>query len=283
MRPPACQSNCLAVRLGIWVARPHRVALSVASIGLGRESRGRRRRRANIIQITFGTDIDKQSGCAPQGLEREKRTIPSLNTSSSTHQSLFEDSRPPFTLSAHLAWTSPLIIHPSRSPSSTPANMASGSQTDAALQAVMQALESLYRNPDSAVKDEANRWLQDFQQTPEAWQTANSLLLAQNLPLEPRLFAAQTFRSKVCLISVVSSPDLPLMKPFPHPSCTDDIRSGPSTTGCQAASQRHPSYSIRIIRSWSESRTNAALPHTLCSRYPDDRRRMAGRSQRHDK
>ncbi|CAO1616063.1 unnamed protein product [Sympodiomycopsis kandeliae] len=74
--------------------------------------------------------------------------------------------------------------------------MAAASPPDAALQAVMQALESLYKNPDKAAKDEANRWLQDFQQTPEAWQTANSLLLAQDLPIEPRLFAAQTFRSK---------------------------------------------------------------------------------------
>jgi transportin-3 len=60
----------------------------------------------------------------------------------------------------------------------------------------MQALETLYRNPDKAAKDQANAWLQDFQKTPEAWQTANSLLLAQDLPLEPRLFAAQTFRTK---------------------------------------------------------------------------------------
>lgn len=75
--------------------------------------------------------------------------------------------------------------------------MASESQPDAALQAVMQALESLHKNPDGAVKHEANKWLQDFQQTPDAWQTANSLLLAQDLPIEPRLFAAQTFRTKV--------------------------------------------------------------------------------------
>lgn len=65
------------------------------------------------------------------------------------------------------------------------------------LQTVLQALESLYKNPDKAAKDQANRWLQDFQQTPDAWVTANSLLLDQNLPVEPRLFAAQTFRSKV--------------------------------------------------------------------------------------
>ncbi|CAO1619937.1 unnamed protein product [Parajaminaea phylloscopi] len=69
-------------------------------------------------------------------------------------------------------------------------------QSAAALQAVMQALESLYKNPDKAAKDSANSWLQAFQKTPEAWQTANSLLLAQDLPIEPRLFAAQTFRTK---------------------------------------------------------------------------------------
>ena len=39
--------------------------------------------------------------------------------------------------------------------------------------------------------------LQRFQRTQEAWSTANELLLAQELPLESRLFAAQTFRSKV--------------------------------------------------------------------------------------
>ena len=32
---------------------------------------------------------------------------------------------------------------------------------------------------------------------PEAWETANALLLSQDLPVEPRLFAAQTFRNKV--------------------------------------------------------------------------------------
>lgn len=74
----------------------------------------------------------------------------------------------------------------------------------------MQALESLYKNPDKQAKDEANAWLQDFQKTPEAWQTANSLLLAQDLPLEPRLFAAQTFRTKVGALVVAREGSLEL-------------------------------------------------------------------------
>lgn len=66
-----------------------------------------------------------------------------------------------------------------------------------AIQAVMQALNTLYTDPNNQAKASANTWLQKFQQTPEAWQTANSLLLATDLPLEPRLFAAQTFRTKI--------------------------------------------------------------------------------------
>lgn len=61
----------------------------------------------------------------------------------------------------------------------------------------MQALNTLYTDPNNQAKASANTWLQNFQQTSEAWQTANSLLLASELPIEPRLFAAQTFRSKI--------------------------------------------------------------------------------------
>mgnify|MGYP002715243914 CR=1 FL=1 len=64
-------------------------------------------------------------------------------------------------------------------------------------QGVLHALQTLYHDPDNTAKGHANKALQDFQQTPDAWQTANALLLAQNLPLESRLFAAQTFRSKI--------------------------------------------------------------------------------------
>lgn len=73
----------------------------------------------------------------------------------------------------------------------------SGSSEQQAIQAVMQALNTLYTDPNNQAKAAANTWLQNFQQTSEAWQTANSLLLASELPIEPRLFAAQTFRTKI--------------------------------------------------------------------------------------
>ncbi|MCO5588073.1 hypothetical protein L7F22_042028 [Adiantum nelumboides] len=73
--------------------------------------------------------------------------------------------------------------------------MAANDQSSA-IDAVLAALDTLYKNPDNSAKQQANTWLQNFQKTPEAWQTANALLLSQDLPLEPRLFAAQTFRVK---------------------------------------------------------------------------------------
>ncbi|PWN54005.1 ARM repeat-containing protein [Violaceomyces palustris] len=66
-----------------------------------------------------------------------------------------------------------------------------------AINAVLQALQSLYTDPDNTAKANANTWLQEFQKTTEAWQTANSLLLSHDLPVEPRLFASQTFRTKI--------------------------------------------------------------------------------------
>jgi transportin-3 len=62
----------------------------------------------------------------------------------------------------------------------------------------LNALQQLYNDPDPSVKSGANEALQHFQKTQEAWNTANTLLLTQDLPLESRLFAAQTFRKKVC-------------------------------------------------------------------------------------
>uniref|UniRef100_A0A803R8I3 Transportin-3 n=1 Tax=Cannabis sativa TaxID=3483 RepID=A0A803R8I3_CANSA len=35
---------------------------------------------------------------------------------------------------------------------------------------VKQALNALYHHPDAAVRMEADRWLQDFQRTLDAWQ-----------------------------------------------------------------------------------------------------------------
>ncbi|KAL8287694.1 hypothetical protein RQP46_003552 [Phenoliferia psychrophenolica] len=63
--------------------------------------------------------------------------------------------------------------------------------------AVVQALEVLYTNPDPAAKEKANGWLSEFQKSTEAWSTAQLILFAPNAPLETKLFAAQTFRTKI--------------------------------------------------------------------------------------
>ncbi|KAN0063147.1 Nuclear import receptor [Thecaphora frezii] len=81
-------------------------------------------------------------------------------------------------------------------PTAGPSNPAPQNEQQA-IQTVLQALNTLYTDPDNQAKANANTWLQEFQKTPEAWQTANALLLSSDLPVEPRLFAAQTFRTKI--------------------------------------------------------------------------------------
>ncbi|WVR06683.1 hypothetical protein IAU60_003715 [Kwoniella sp. DSM 27419] len=73
----------------------------------------------------------------------------------------------------------------------------SSSTADQATALVVQALQTLYHNPDSNAKKGANDWLQEFQHSVEAWQTCHTLLTAPDAPLEGRLFAAQTIRAKI--------------------------------------------------------------------------------------
>ena len=75
--------------------------------------------------------------------------------------------------------------------------MSTTMSASAAVQDVLAALHKLYHDPDPRAKSQANEALLRFRKTPDAGSTANALLLAQELPLESRLFAAQTFRSKV--------------------------------------------------------------------------------------
>ncbi|KIJ68548.1 hypothetical protein HYDPIDRAFT_106754 [Hydnomerulius pinastri MD-312] len=65
------------------------------------------------------------------------------------------------------------------------------------IQALLSALDVFSRAPDKASLENANSWLQDFQHSPEAWSTCNVLLLSPDAPPAAKLFAAQTFRSKV--------------------------------------------------------------------------------------
>ncbi|PCH33868.1 ARM repeat-containing protein [Wolfiporia cocos MD-104 SS10] len=67
----------------------------------------------------------------------------------------------------------------------------------AAVHNVLSVLDVFSRAPDKAALEQANTWLQDFQHSPDAWTTCNVLLLSANVPQSAKLFAAQTFRTKV--------------------------------------------------------------------------------------
>ncbi|KAH7550395.1 hypothetical protein JRO89_XS13G0184600 [Xanthoceras sorbifolium] len=62
---------------------------------------------------------------------------------------------------------------------------------------VKEALNALYHHPDDAVRMQADRWLQDFQRTIDAWQVADNLLHDASSNLETLIFCSQTLRSKV--------------------------------------------------------------------------------------
>ncbi|KAK3170493.1 hypothetical protein Dsin_032664 [Dipteronia sinensis] len=62
---------------------------------------------------------------------------------------------------------------------------------------VKEALNALYHHPDDAFRMQADRWLQDFQRTIDAWQVADNLLHDATSNLETLIFCSQTLRSKV--------------------------------------------------------------------------------------
>ncbi|KDR84886.1 hypothetical protein GALMADRAFT_53692 [Galerina marginata CBS 339.88] len=65
------------------------------------------------------------------------------------------------------------------------------------IQDLLSALDVFSRATDKASIERANSWLQDFQHSPEAWSTCNVLLLSPDAPSPAKVFAAQTFRTKV--------------------------------------------------------------------------------------
>ncbi|XP_024022810.1 transportin MOS14 isoform X2 [Morus notabilis] len=62
---------------------------------------------------------------------------------------------------------------------------------------VKEALNALYHHPDDGVRLQADRWLQNFQRTLDAWQVADNLLHDASSNLETLIFCSQTLRSKV--------------------------------------------------------------------------------------
>ncbi|MBW0475818.1 hypothetical protein O181_015533 [Austropuccinia psidii MF-1] len=68
---------------------------------------------------------------------------------------------------------------------------------DDSIKELSQHLSELYTHPDPSVKSKANEWLQNFQKTDQAWITADVILKTSDSSLESKLFAAQSFRSKI--------------------------------------------------------------------------------------
>ena len=64
------------------------------------------------------------------------------------------------------------------------------------VESVIQAVNSLYTNPDPKVKEGASKWLNQLQQSVYAW-TISDQLLQRNLDTETCYFAAQTMRTKI--------------------------------------------------------------------------------------
>ncbi|XP_058179294.1 transportin MOS14 [Rhododendron vialii] len=62
---------------------------------------------------------------------------------------------------------------------------------------VKEALNALYHHPDDAVRMQADRWLQEFQRTIDAWQVSDNLLHDASSNQETLIFCSQTLRSKV--------------------------------------------------------------------------------------
>ena len=87
---------------------------------------------------------------------------------------------------------------------------------------LLAALHALYHNDDQAVKDEADRWLENWQQSVEAWSVADTVLHDSASSMEAQYFCALTLRTKVsallvsfllCLLSL-ASPAVSI--PCPH-------------------------------------------------------------------
>ena len=62
---------------------------------------------------------------------------------------------------------------------------------------LLSALHALYHNTDPAVRAEADRWLEQFTASTEAWAISDAVLHDDKQSLEAHFFSAQTLRTKV--------------------------------------------------------------------------------------
>lgn len=62
---------------------------------------------------------------------------------------------------------------------------------------VVGAINALYRSDDSKVRHEADRWLERWQSSAQAWSEANTILHNPTSEPEYTYFCAQTLKTKV--------------------------------------------------------------------------------------
>lgn len=62
---------------------------------------------------------------------------------------------------------------------------------------VVAAITALYRSDDSKVRHEADRWLEGWQASSEAWSVSNAILHNPSSEPEYTYFCAQTLKTKV--------------------------------------------------------------------------------------
>jgi len=62
---------------------------------------------------------------------------------------------------------------------------------------LLQALQALYQSQNKEIRDRANAWLEQFQQTVEAWSICDSILHDSASSQEARYFCSQTLRTKI--------------------------------------------------------------------------------------
>ena len=75
----------------------------------------------------------------------------------------------------------------------------------AAAQQLIEAIQALYGHPDEKVKRQANDWLEQWQQSVEAWSISDAILHDRSCSIDAHYFCAQTLRTKVsCSQTTVS-------------------------------------------------------------------------------
>ena len=62
---------------------------------------------------------------------------------------------------------------------------------------VLHAISALYNHDDADIRKQADKWLESWRMSSEAWSAADNILHDPSSPGEAHVFAAQTLRLKV--------------------------------------------------------------------------------------